>query len=310
MRRARRRPSTQFAEGVRRFIIGLAQEDARWPTRWRWRPTQVFGIPADRADAGLAWLGIVCYSAADLLRLLRLLRHGHRPGADVRLRLPRELRLALPRRSHHRVLAALAHLAVELVPRLPLHPARRQPRGRAADLLQPDDHDLPRRPLARGELELRRSGACSTARSWSLERMGLGRRLEALWSPLRHAYLCWWCSSPGSSSAHEPVVRPGLPVGDGGVRLRYGPRLLPADVLESGIDPVPAGRGGGGLARPAADGPGARARPGANGWRAAADCGLSSALALFAVAVQMVLLVACAAELASGTHNPFIYFRF
>ena len=28
------------------------------------------------------------------------------------------------------------------------------------------------------------------------------------------------------------------------------------------------------------------------------------------VAAQMALLVACAAQLASGTHNPFIYFRF
>ena len=35
----------------------------------------------------------------DLLRLQRLLGHGHRPRADARLRVPEELRLALPRRS-------------------------------------------------------------------------------------------------------------------------------------------------------------------------------------------------------------------
>ena len=46
------------------------------------------------------------------------------------------------------------------------------------------------------------------------------------------------------------------------------------------------------------------------GGRRRVAASLSSMLALVMVAVQMVLLVACAAQLASGTHNPFIYFRF
>ena len=35
--------------------------------------------------------------------------------------------------QHRRVLAPLAHLAVELAPRLPVHPAGRQPRAALAD---------------------------------------------------------------------------------------------------------------------------------------------------------------------------------
>ena len=63
-----------------------------------------------------------------LLRLLRLLGHGPRARADVRVSGCRELRPAVRLALDHRVLAALAHVAVALVPRLPLHPARRQPR--------------------------------------------------------------------------------------------------------------------------------------------------------------------------------------
>ena len=59
----------------------------------------------------------------------------------------------------------LSHLAA----RLPLHPARRQPRRRAAHVPQPDAHHGPRRPLARRDLDVRRLGLgsrlllCSTA---------------------------------------------------------------------------------------------------------------------------------------------------
>ena len=52
--------------------------------------------------------------------------------------------------QHHRVLAALAHLAVDLAARLPLHPARRQParraRARTATCMR---DDAARRPVAR-----------------------------------------------------------------------------------------------------------------------------------------------------------------
>ena len=43
------------------------------------------------------------------------------------IELPAELRAALPVPEHHRVLADVAHLAVQLAAGLPLHPARREP---------------------------------------------------------------------------------------------------------------------------------------------------------------------------------------
>ena len=61
-------------------------------------------------------------------------------------------------RQHHRLLAALAHQPLHLAARLSLHPARRQPPGRAAHLRQPDGRDAARRALARRELELRDLG--------------------------------------------------------------------------------------------------------------------------------------------------------
>ncbi len=67
-------------------------------------------------------------------------------------------------RVDRRVLAALAHLALDLVPGLRLHPARRQPRVACRGGTCNSDRDVPRqRPLARRELDVRRSGAPCTA---------------------------------------------------------------------------------------------------------------------------------------------------
>ena len=60
--------------------------------------------------------------------------------------------------SFSRLLAALAHDALALPARLPLHPARRQPRRAAADRAQPDDHDGARRAVARSRVGLRAVG--------------------------------------------------------------------------------------------------------------------------------------------------------
>ncbi len=116
-----------FAYGVRRFVIGLAKK-VLIANVVAGPADQIFAMPAaelgDRAR--VARRGLL--HAADLLRLLRLLGHGDRPRADVRLPLPGELPLALRRGERAGLLAALAHLALDLVPRLPLRAARRQPR--------------------------------------------------------------------------------------------------------------------------------------------------------------------------------------
>ena len=127
--------------------------------------------------------------APDLFRFLRLLGHGHRPGPDVRLPFPRELPLAVRRRHGAGILAALAHLALDLVSRLPVRAARREPR------LSP----------ARTYVNLVTvfflcglwHGASWNFVVWGLfhgtflviERLGLAAAVRRLWAPLRHAYL-------------------------------------------------------------------------------------------------------------------------
>ena len=95
----------------------------------------------------------------DLGRLLRLQRHRHRLGAPPRLPPEGELRLALPGGRPRRVLATLAHLALDLAARLPLLLAAGEPARRGSALREPRRHVRPRRPLARDDLGLRRVGA-------------------------------------------------------------------------------------------------------------------------------------------------------
>ena len=111
------------------------------------------------------------------------------------------------------LLAPVAHLALDLVPRLRLHPARRQPGRGAPARGQPDGHVPDFGPLARGQLELRALGPVS----WDTGGRDADRRdaaeaaREVAWSA-RH--------------------RPDCPHRDGGVRRlallsRDQPRLPP-----------------------------------------------------------------------------------
>ncbi len=101
----------------------------------------------------------------DLLRLRRLLDDRHRHRALPRLRAAGQLPHAVRRDRLLGLLAALAHLAVDLAARLPLHPARRQSRHGSAHLRQPDADDAARRPVARRELDLRGLGRPARALS-------------------------------------------------------------------------------------------------------------------------------------------------
>ena len=74
------------------------------------------------------------------------------------LRFPAELRRALCGPVHAEFLAQVAHDAVGLATRLPLHPARWQPGWRAPDATEPVPHDGDRRALARSGLDVRRLG--------------------------------------------------------------------------------------------------------------------------------------------------------
>ena len=95
---------------------------------------------------------------ADLLRLLGLLRHGHRARADVRDEVPVQLRLALQGGQHHRILEALAHHAPAIPARVPLLSARRKPLLKSAPRAQHPDHDGRERPVARRGMDVSRVG--------------------------------------------------------------------------------------------------------------------------------------------------------
>ena len=97
----------KFARGIAFFSLGTGEEGAVGQPLRKNRRSRVRGR--------LAWSGrrVVRRDRVrvpDLLRFQRLLRHGDRPRPDARLRVPEELRLALPFAVSHRVLAPLAHL--------------------------------------------------------------------------------------------------------------------------------------------------------------------------------------------------------
>jgi len=83
--------------------------------------------------------------------------------AGCRLPVSGEFPLAVRGDQRDGVLAPLAYLAVDLVPRLSLHPARRQPREPGAPLTANlVTVFFPLRPVARRELELSSYGACGS----------------------------------------------------------------------------------------------------------------------------------------------------
>ncbi len=101
---------------------------------------------------------------ADLLRLLRLHRHGDRSRRAARLSLSDQLQPALPRAESARVLAALAHLAVVVAARLSLQAAGRQSRQPLVHRAQSDDHHAAGRHLARRGVEVRGLGRAARRR--------------------------------------------------------------------------------------------------------------------------------------------------
>ena len=141
-------------------LLGLLQE-ARHRRQRRGHRQQ--GLRAGGSDVlhSLGWC--LRLRHPDLRRLFCL--HGHRPRhvALARIRADGELRPPVHGAQPRRFLAALEHLALQLVPRLRLHSARRLAL-RDVDVGAQRARDVPLvGPVARRELELRACGGCITA---------------------------------------------------------------------------------------------------------------------------------------------------
>ncbi len=96
------------------------------------------------------------------------------------------------------LLAALAHDALALAARLRLHPARRQPPGRVADLRQPDGDDADRRPVARGGVDVRVLGRPARHRA------GLGALAPRARDRAAARSTRGWRGWPASTSSASP----------------------------------------------------------------------------------------------------------
>ena len=304
-RRAREQRLADFAYGVRRFVLGLGKKVLIANTLGR-VADQIFALPATELTTPLAWLGLVCYTlqiyfdfsgysdmAIGLMRMFgfRILENFNYPYIA---------------RSDPRVLAALAHLAVELVPRLPLHPARRQPARRA----RARTRNLVIVFLLCGLWH----GASWTFVLWGAwhgaflvaERAGLDRRAGAhrRRSRTRYALLAvmgGWVLFRCETLAHGGdyyAALAGLGAGRSAApSARRVPRSARADRA------VPSASS---FATPLARrlGAGAIASRAAAGRRRRASCSPPTSRGS-----SLVLFVA-GAFLAAGTYNPFIYFRF
>ena len=204
--------------------------------------------------------------------------------------------------AHERpgVLAALAHVAVDVVPRLPLHPARRQPRQSTARTLRESRHRLfPVRPVARRELELRDLGPVPRASSSSSNVSSWARRRSA----------------PRPQARADPA-RVRAADGDGRLGVLPG-RHAPArgGLLEGngwlGRGRAVSARARGGISTRrrcwrSSSGWRDRRRP-SRVWRRTVD---GRPLTIGRPALVALLLVVCSMFIAARTYNPFIYFRF
>ena len=312
----RRVTMADFAEGIRRFILGLSKK-MLLANPLALAADQVFGdpgagiagVPVDGLTAGLAWLGIVCYSLQIYFDF-----SGY---SDMAIGLGRMLGFRFPENFNYPYASRSVtefwrrwHMSLSSWFRdylyIPLGGNRLGPTRTYVNLFV---------VFALCGLW---HGASWTFILWGLmhgaflvaERMGLKRRLESTWAPVQHAYLLLMVA------VTWVVFRADTLAGAGGylaamAGFARGTGVTHAVALLLTPELVLALAAGSIVALPI--------RPRLLAWAdrpaAAADrprlARLGSAgLSALSVVVLMVLLVASAAELAAGTHNPFIYFRF
>jgi alginate O-acetyltransferase complex protein AlgI len=306
-----------FADGTRRFILGMAKK-MLLANPLAVAADGIFGVPADGIPGvpvdgltpGLAWLGIVCYALQIYFDF-----SGY---SDMAIGLGRMFGFTFPENFDY---PYVARSVTEFWRRWHMS-------------LSSWFRDYLYIPLGGNRCGRFRTyfnlvlvfflcglwhGASWNFILWGLlhgaflvvERMGLSRVLERLWAPLRHAYLLLvvlaaWVFFRASTLGYALGYLAALAGFASGTGVDHYPQLyLTRELLLAlAVAPLAAMPCLPALVRlrdrilaRAEEAPGL-APP------------LSATLGLAAAAVQMLLLVACAAQLASGTHNPFIYFRF
>ena len=130
--RARAASLDDLTGGARRFVIGLGKKVLIANTLAV--PTDaIFALPPEQLSAAVAWLGALTYALQIYFDFSGYSDMAIGLGRHAGLPLPREFPHPLLRRQRARVLAPLAHLALDLVSRLSLHSPGRKPRlGRAS----------------------------------------------------------------------------------------------------------------------------------------------------------------------------------
>ena len=155
---ARPAPTSPSAPAVSLIALGLVKKVAIADYLARTVVDPVFAVPQAYSAPDVAARRLRL-RRADLLRLLGLHGHRDRPGAAHGLRLPAELRPPVPLAISLREFWRRWHITLSRYLRdflyIPLGGNRRARRGSYA---QPDDHDDPRRPVARRGVDVRAVG--------------------------------------------------------------------------------------------------------------------------------------------------------
>ena len=297
----------ELAYGIRRFILGLAKK-MLIANQLAVTADQIFGIPLHELDAGLAWLAVICYTFQIYFDFSgysdMAIGLAHMFGFTFHENFDHPYIVAVD----HRVLAALAHLALDLVSRLCVYPAGRKPVPAVAGLPQ-SLHRIPAlRVLARCELELRDLGPVPGVVSGHREvgaNVGAATTLETLAACLprgrRDGRLGLLpARDHGASGARAP--RHGVP---GQRRWTDVPRAAVPDdrtVVDLGAR-LPGGNAALRSHEPECNAGGAVAH---RALRPSRLC----RLALANNACYLAILVLCLSFVAQKSYNPFIYFRF
>ena len=145
------------AAGLALIALGLIKKVALADYLGRTVVDPVFGVP-QAYDAPDALVATYAYAAQIYCDFSGYIDIAIGLALLLGFVFPLNFNCALPRDRLSRFLAPLEHDPLALPARLPLHPAGRKPRRALAHLPQPDDHDGPRRAVARGGVDVRALG--------------------------------------------------------------------------------------------------------------------------------------------------------